>query len=82
MRLVNIPFIGDKLVCFRTLRKSCEHFCFLGAFVDFGGALVHFEAAIVILAGKAAFVTGALGVYLLHAEETLRTVGEVAGSLE
>lgn len=70
--VIHFPFVGNKLVCFRTMRKGCEHFCFAGAFTDLLGPVIHWEAAIVVFAGKAAFVAGALGVYLLHSEESLR----------
>lgn len=52
-----------------TARKGCEHACFLGATADLVGFLAHIEAPFVVLAGKLAFVAGAFGIYLLHAEE-------------
>lgn len=61
----------DFTVCVRTLRKPCEHFCFLGATVDAVFALVHVEFFLVAIIGKLAFAVGAFGVYMLHTEEHL-----------
>lgn len=61
---------AKRIVRVRLARKGCEHFCFLGALADFGGSLLHIEWAVFLIAGKLAFVVGALGVYLLHIEET------------
>lgn len=58
-------------ICIRTLRKSCEHFCFLGATVDAVFALVHVKLFMISIIGKLAFAVGAFGVYMLHTEEHL-----------
>jgi hypothetical protein len=72
VKCFKLPIFGDKLVCIKTLRKSCEHSCFCGALIDFLGYLAHTEMVYIVLAGKLAFVLGALGVYLIHSEETLQ----------
>lgn len=73
VKTYHVPFMGRTRVtlriCLRRARKGCEHFCFLGAAADLGSFLIHVEAPWVALAGKAAFVAGALGVYLIHLEE-------------
>lgn len=60
--------VGAVTIC----RRTCEHFAFMGAGIDFWGFLNHQEAAFIVGAGKAAFVVGSIGVYLLHAEEARR----------
>lgn len=64
----------------KTLRRSCEHFCFLGATVDVFAAAIHFEVFAVILIGKAAFAIGAVGVYLMHYEEAIKSGASFAPS--
>lgn len=52
-------------------RRACEHICFGGAVVDLIGYCVHWEVFAIIIAGKLAFVAGAVGIYILHTEETI-----------
>lgn len=68
-RIIRIPGLPPFKVYLRPARKGCEHFCFVGAAIDAGCALFHVELFAVVLIGKLAFAVGALGVYLLHAEE-------------
>lgn len=58
-------------VCVTTARKSCEHFMTIGAGADLFDYVLHIEWWSLILAGKLAFVVGAIGVYLMHYEEVL-----------
>jgi hypothetical protein len=66
---ISIPGLAPFTLYVREARKSCEHFCFIGATVDAVCYLVHYEAFIAVAIGKLAFAAGAIGVYLLHAEE-------------
>jgi hypothetical protein len=70
VKTINLPIVKNK-VCVVTLRKSCEHTCFFGALIDLLGSMSHLEWTFVVLAGKLAFVLGALAVYLMHFEEQL-----------
>ena len=63
----------SRLLLVRNSRKVCEHITFAGATFDLLGFVAHYEAFIIVFAGKLAFVAGAVAVYLLHAEEA-RTV--------
>ena len=67
-------FLQSRLLVVRTARKACEHITFAGASFDLIGFVIHYEAFLIVFAGKFAFVAGAVAVYLLHAEEarTLR----------
>lgn len=65
----SIPGLPPFVIYIREARKGCEHFCFIGASIDLLCYVVHYEAFIAVAVGKAAFAIGALGVYLLHAEE-------------
>ena len=58
-----------KILCVRRMRKACEHLCFSGAAVDLIFFTFGFHVFWVDWLGKFAFAAGALGVYLLHAEE-------------
>ncbi len=64
---------ASRLLIVRTARKACEHITFAGASFDLVGFVAHYEAFLIVFAGKFAFVAGALAVYLLHAEES-RTI--------
>lgn len=68
-RVITIPGFPPFKVYLRPARKGCEHFCFIGAAADAFCYLIHYEAFGVVLLGKLAFAIGALGVYLIHAEE-------------
>lgn len=58
-------------LCVTTLRKSCEHTVLGGAISDFATYTFHLEVHTLEVFGKLAFVVGALGIYLLHYEETI-----------
>lgn len=84
MRTTILHFPGGHRVRIhtRTARKGAEHFCFIGATVDLCGFLLHTEAALIVFLGKAAFVAGAVAVYLLHAEEAKAARRAAAHALE
>jgi hypothetical protein len=68
-RIIRLPGLPPFKLYLRPARQGAEHLCFIGACVDAAGFLIHSEAFVIVLAGKLAFCVGALGVYLLHAEE-------------
>jgi hypothetical protein len=72
MKIIEIHALHIRVkICIRTLRRSCEHCCFCGAFLDILTSIAHTEIPYIALIAKFGFLCGALSVYLIHFEEHL-----------
>ena len=72
---LHVPTIGAVRYHVTTLRRSFEHFAFIGLTSDFLAFMVGNHSWMILAFGKAAGAVGVLGAYMVHMEEEIKREG-------